>query len=396
MMTAKGMMVCGSLLLSLLASTGTLVRGQDLLPPVEASPVPGESLWYGEFPAQDGGKKDAYLDCCSPCPRVYGYVEALFLERSNCSFDQPILVQSVAGVPVATYLATSDLDFDCEPAVRALFGVRLHGGWALEGSYLGLFHADTSVYTPAPDASTNLTFPGDLGFTSNVFSDPDEVWTRYTSSLHSGELNLVCCQGCCDCYEKGKGDPKGDCGGYYPRCQTFEWFVGFRYLNLRETLNIYGEREQQISGGGFETEDGVYNIRTNNNLYGAQVGARLRHWGRRWGWEGTGKAGIFANDAQQEQYVLDFPNEPEPFPLRPLVSSSTDRVAFVGELNLTAIYRLNDNWNLRGGYNLIWVDGLALAPNQLDFGATEDSGRRLSSNGGLFLHGVSCGIEARW
>lgn len=391
-MKAKKILVCGSLLLGLMAATGTSVRSQNLLPPAEASPAPGESLWYGQFPTDDVGKKTECVDYCSPCPRVYGYVEALFLQRTNCSFDQPILVQSVDGIPVATFLSTSDLNFDYEPAVRALFGIRLHGGWALEGSYLGLFDADTSVFITPPDASTNLTFPGGLGGT-NVFSDVDRIWTDYSSSMHTGELNLVCCSGCCDTFGdgKGKGDLKGECG-YNTRCQTFEWFVGFRYLNLNEQLRMYGERDQIGQDGIFREESGVYNIRTNNNLYGAQVGARTRHWGRKWGWEATGKAGIFGNDAQQEQYVIDY----EQFPIRPVTSASTDRVAFVGELNLTGLYRLNEIWNLRAGYNAMWISGVALAPNQLDFSGELPAGNQLSSNGGVFLHGVSCGIEARW
>jgi hypothetical protein len=186
--------------------------------------------------------------------------------------------------------------------------------------------------------------------------------------------------------------PLGECGGDNTRCQTFEWFVGFRYLNLREQLHMYGERDQIGQDGIFREESGVYNIRTNNNLYGAQLGARTRHWGRKWGWEATGKAGIFGNDAQQEQYVIDY----EQFPIRPVTSASTDRVAFVGELNLTGIYRLNEIWNLRAGYNAMWISGVALAPNQLDFSGELPAGNQLSSNGGVFLHGVSCGIEARW
>jgi len=71
-------------------------------------------------------------------------------------------------------------------------------------------------------------------------------------------------------------------------------------------------------------------------------------------------------------------------------------VAFVGELNLTGIYRLNEIWNLRAGYNAMWISGVALAPNQLDFSGELPAGNQLSSNGGVFLHGVSCGIEARW
>ena len=113
----------------------------------------------------------------------------------------------------------------------------------------------------------------------------------------------------------------------------------------------------------------------------------------RFGWEATGKAGIFGNDAQQTQSVTDFPN----FPLRPTVSSSGGGVAFVGEINLSALYRLTDVWNLRAGYNAMWIEGLALAPDQLDFNfAASPSGNQLHNGGGMFLHGVNVGLEARW
>jgi len=390
MMKSKRVFVSGSLLWGLAILTSTLVKGQDLRSLAEANFASGESLWYGQYSSDESGKKAEYLDCCSPCPMIYGYVEALFLQRTNCSFDQPIIVQSIAGIPVATFLSTSDLDFEYEPGVRALFGIRLHGGWALEGSYLGLWDSDASLVIVPPDESTNLTFPGGLGGT-NVFSDPDRIWTTYSSSLHSSELNLVCCSGYCDTFG-GKGDLKDDVGGCHPRCQTVEWLVGFRYLSLNERLRIYGERDQIGQDRIFREEAGIYSVRTNNNLYGAHVGARTRHWRERWGWEATGKAGIFANDAQQEQYVIDY----QEFVVRPLTSASTDRAAFIGELNLTGIYRLNENWNLRAGYNAIWISGVALAPNQLDFSGELPAGNQLSSNGSVFLHGVNCGIEARW
>jgi hypothetical protein len=37
-----------------------------------------------------------------------------------------------------------------------------------------------------------------------------------------------------------------------------------------------------------------------------------------------------------------------------------------------------------------------LAPDQLDFSGVLPAGNRLNSNGSLFLHGISCGVEARW
>ena len=182
---------------------------------------------------------------------------------------------------------------------------------------------------------------------------------------------------------------RDDCGRGPVRCRSWEWFAGFRYLNLGEELNISAQR---VVAGELET-GGIYNVRTANHLYGGQFGARLRRWQDRFGWEATGKAGLFGNDAQQTQSVTTFP----PFALRPAVSSSGGEVAFVGELNLTGLYRLTNVWNLRAGYNAIWIEGLALAPDQLDFNLTSATGgTQLHNGGGMFLQGVNLGLEARW
>jgi len=77
---------------------------------------------------------------------------------------------------------------------------------------------------------------------------------------------------------------------------------GLRYLNVGENLNIAAQKT--VSG---LVEQGAYNIRTTNSLFGGQLGARYRRtWGR-FGYEATSNAGIFGNDAQGSQSVTDFP-----------------------------------------------------------------------------------------
>ena len=45
-------------------------------------------------------------------------------------------------------------------------------------------------------------------------------------------------------------------------------------------------------------------------------------------------------------------------------------------------------WWLRLGYNMIWLSGVALAPDQWDFTNTATSGTTLVGGGGVFLHGA--------
>jgi hypothetical protein len=44
----------------------------------------------------------------------------------------------------------------------------------------------------------------------------------------------------------------------------------------------------------------------------------------------------------------------------------------------------------------MWLDGVALAPDQLDFTNTPTSGTAIASDSTLFLHGVNLGLGTRW
>jgi len=323
---------------------------------------------------------------CRPCPCLYGEVEALFLERVPLYQNRPIVVDANTG---ATFVSTSDLDSGFEPGLRAMLGMRLCNGLAVEFGFLASSQ-DGFTLTEKPSDTSYLIFSNNLA--GNVFVNMDRVQANYSSSLNSFELNFPCCCGCwasCGCGETvcnecGRAKParSGAC------CGSLEWFAGIRYLDIDDKLNIGVERRE--NGG---VEDGSYSIQASNHLIGGQIGARLRRTTNRFGWEVTGKAGVYANEAEQTQSVTDFPN----FALRPTTSAAGSNAAFVGEINVSGIYRLTDHWSVKAGYNAIWIEGLALAPDQLDFNfATSPSGNQLHASGGMLLHGVNLGLEARW
>jgi hypothetical protein len=83
-------------------------------------------------------------------------------------------------------------------------------------------------------------------------------------------------------------------------------------------------------------------------------------------------------------------------PYRSQISTRDVGVGFIGDMNYSLVRRLNDNWSLRAGYNLIWISGVALAPNQFDFTNTTTSGTTLANTGNVFLHGANLGFEAQW
>jgi hypothetical protein len=161
---------------------------------------------------------------------------------------------------------------------------------------------------------------------------------------------------------------------------------GFRYIAFDEGMIL-------ASNNARDQVDARYDLGTDNDLYGFQVGARWRAYRNCWGVEALGKAGIYYNDASQRQVLIDqLPSNPILF--RDAKDTSSD-VAFLGELGVSLLYEITPAWTLRGGYNLLWLEGVALAPDQMDFAFTPTAGQGIDMAGGVFYHGASLGLEYR-
>jgi hypothetical protein len=98
-----------------------------------------------------------------------------------------------------------------------------------------------------------------------------------------------------------------------------------------------------------------------------------------------GKAGIFGNAAAQNSLfstgVVTLPAD-----------GGGSQVAFMGELGTTGRMQLTDHLAVRGGYRLLWLDGVALASDQLgvsDFA----NGSGFNGSGNVFYRGAFAGFE---
>jgi hypothetical protein len=73
-------------------------------------------------------------------------------------------------------------------------------------------------------------------------------------------------------------------------------------------------------------------------------------------------------------------------------SGNTDKAAFLGEASLAGSYALTCNLSVRGGYQLLWASGVALASDQVpvtDF----IFGTGIDASGDVFYHGAFIGLE---
>jgi hypothetical protein len=59
-------------------------------------------------------------------------------------------------------------------------------------------------------------------------------------------------------------------------------------------------------------------------------------------------------------------------------------------------FQLTDHLAMRCGYEVIWLDGAALAPRQIPVTNLGTGVASVDTSGNLVYHGASAGLELRW
>jgi hypothetical protein len=281
--------------------------------------------------------------CCYDCQSPYWSVEAgaVFLRR-----DHQTNVPLTNGV---TPISVGDLAFNeyqGGPAVTLIRHNLMGSRTSFEVTYFGVRDTNSVTATGATAFFSNpqINFPN-----RNVGLD-------YRSSLDNTEINFR--------------DTFGD------------WFTllgGFRWVELSDELST------NFGGGA------TYRINVNNHLYGGQIGADILIWGSdRFSIEWIGKAGIYGNAADQDTTIVGVAGAV------PNLSARDGQASFIGEMDLTARYSLNCRWNIIGGYKVMWLSGIALAPNQLATSNIVTGVATLDNNSQPIYHGFTVAAECVW
>jgi hypothetical protein len=119
---------------------------------------------------------------------------------------------------------------------------------------------------------------------------------------------------------------------------------------------------------------------TTNNLYGVQIGLDGKIWELgRFSLGGTIKVGVFDNNAEQSTGVS---LEKTVYP----ATAATNHAAFASEASLQVKYQLTKGLALKAGYEALWLDGVALAPGQI-----QQTYTALSTPPNVRALGVNCG-----
>ncbi|OHB75715.1 MAG: hypothetical protein A2W31_09895 [Planctomycetes bacterium RBG_16_64_10] len=314
------------------------------------------------------------------------YADFLYLKREDVARTVDFTSDGIQG-PIV--LSTDSLGFDEEP------GFRLTGTWQisasshLEATYLGTFNWHSNAV--ATSNTNNLysvlsdfgTLPPDGWLQTDQAA---QHWLDYSSDLHNIELN----------WRQHWVGPNYWFQGSF--------MMGVRYVRLREDLSYLTQVNAHVDPNPPPVAPELrgpasmnYQVGTRNHLVGFQLGSDLFACvlpGLMLG--GDLKAGIYGNHARQKTTVDATDLVPDLFE-----SASDDEAALVAEGSVMVLYQFRPWLSLRGGYELLYLDGVALAPENFNAVApfpplNASRSVQINVNGDAFYHGLTAGLEWLW
>ena len=316
-------------------------------------------------------------------PQRYAVFDALFVQRNTGAIDRPLIARGASTQPALSgWDPTSQVGY----GARVFYGDlgSLNPGWEI--GYLGVFGMTTD--TLLTDPADSLRAAGTLGI-SPAAGLNNAATATYTgqASLNSLEANAVF-------HEFDGGFDKGSPYPWQRRNDYdgggVDWLAGVRWANLEDSATL-----GFLQAGA--TAPNTYTVNATSNLFAAQTGLRGRLGWRDWAVDGFMKVGVAGTLLSQSQTMQNLVPTP-PFSFRSPRSGDHVGMGMIAEINLTATYRIDDVWGLRIGYDLMWLTGVALAPDQFDFSANTGAaaGTGVTGTGNLCLNGANLGLEARW
>lgn len=326
-----------------------MVLGMGLAPCIsqaEEKDAPVSTVAQQPVVIMENGTPGACGDCCQSCWSLK--VNVLYLQRAKT--DNALIIQDT--VTGAAVLTSSQFNFDFDPGWDISGTYWINNCWGIDARY---FEVNSSTSTVTGTTSPIFNFPTNpplFGLGTANFVD------SYTTRMHSAELN-----------------------GKYRLTERINLLAGFRYVNLDETLT------SNLNFGGNAAN---IPITAHNDLYGGQIGAEGGWMWGKFGLDVRGTAGIYGNHADSTLSVNQ--------QIGPAFQSSGsgDHAAFVGDLSIAGVYQVTRHIYMQLGYQLMWVDGVALAPHQYAGTNVVQSNITVNTGGTIFYHGGFAGLGFKW
>jgi hypothetical protein len=324
--------------------------------------------------------------CCAP-HWFDIHAEAVFLRRDDDAQFRELVRLGPLGDAVIT---TSDLAFDTlDPSLRITGTWQTGPGSNLEFTYFGLNDYSEKVEARS---SADLLYAVFDNFSLDANGVP--VAANEIEQFHQAEYQRVKLDSDFDSLELNyRRRWMG------PTCLVQgSWLIGVRYFDLQDRLTFYSfaDRDVNLPPGEDSGGDALYDLRTRNYMTGAQLGGDM--WlcltpGLRLGIDG--KAGLFGNNVKVNT-ALDGHDPYDNFVafIAP-EALGNDKVTFIGEMSLLLTYQINHNFTFRGGYQMMWLEGVATALDNFNPDITQRI-PMMADGGSLFYNGFTVGAEWMW
>jgi Putative beta barrel porin-7 (BBP7) len=339
-----------------------------------------------------------YLKC--PGSMFYFSTEAIFLRREVTNTDFPATSFGVGG-PVIARL--QNLSFNIESGIRATAGYRCNPWWSVEYTYFGaidwhsqfvandpggrLFGVLNRFGTAQQPNFPSPPFPATFGTGNNTTAQAG----IYNSRLNNHEFNLI--------HDFVEFNLFGDTDVRSPRL-SIAGLAGLRYLRLADNFRLVTSGDIIPSAGiNDPAATADYRIDSKNDAFGGQIGLRmgLRLWDQLT--LGTEyKFAVLGNGAEQTSNVLFLFTQPAPI-LGFLNTSRGDlRTSTLNHIRTYLSWDVTQYMTVRGGYELFWLNGRALAPDQVDpnVAQTNTIQPMLNDKGTTLFYGGFGGLEFRF
>lgn len=357
--------------------------------------------------------------CCPPCWYMEHGVRLLTRSRPR---DQTLVRRFTLTQGLVKELGTKTEGFDISPSYTVTLGRYLgrdshKNDWFFEASYWGLneweanacVNSDLDRVYPNPNGPSpeggNLFTPFRNEVVNNVtvvspifsgvggFNRVDTIEYENTQNLNNVEVNWWI-------RPRARADrlvlqPNGR---WVRQCQPgcyVGYTFGLRAMFVEDDMALRSRGELSV-GDASVPVSGDYFIDADNALLGFQVGTELMYRHCRWSWGGRFRVSPFLNMADQESRIITSATG-DPFNTQnyDIFREADDEEAAVAiELGFGADYRLRPGCVARVGYDLMWVPGVALAPEQIDFDV--NACPELNNEGLLFYHGLTMSLNFAW
>jgi hypothetical protein len=169
---------------------------------------------------------------------------------------------------------------------------------------------------------------------------------------------------------------------------NFQWIAGLRYMDLQEQFSIGTDDDGivlvQMGLPPNPFAQAVYSIDTHNRIVAPQIGLGWEHELVCWfTFSCDAKIALGPNFLSEDHLLLRGDGFQGP-------SSHSSRTLFsqIYDLGVYGTFTFSENFRIKAGYQMLWVAGIPVASQQVDFNPNNALGRR-ADNGSIFFQGPS-------